>query len=921
MTARLSPSLSPSLCTALITLFAAASLLLFSHDKASADDAYTMELQAASYDEECLIYTLQGLVNRDAPRLFLDTNSVFWQAPASDKYWINYLHEKKGFNFLPLGGIRETIEHFRASVKGLALYDPARDASRYVALTLCAQKNLLPVTPDILAYRTPGMSAGLGWTEDTMQQPPLWHGAGARAEKSSDGLKITVVGPTPPYGAIDRPILLHRERTPVLELTVASCKGLWAAKIGEGGAADTELISENDRTGVIRQDLRGSVKTKDGRVTLRLFAIGTGSAVVISRVRLLDADGKPVTSADEKAPDCFNGLPIVEDLRGKWTDDLAAYRWAIDNLMPGCTHKLAFSGGHSHDDSWLGGDTAITIGLDYPIAQKAFCFNLSPVGKPWQHDGKQHPGYIEQAKLFDEIMSRLERPSGVFGWSEPEDQYCGRISADGNYVMCCGAPNISFWAKVPAAKPRIPVRTPASVALKPKYYVVFQTNEGDTPKILSGLMASAWINPSRGKAPIAWGIDPHIADFAPALIEFYATTATGQDSFFAGCSGAGYCYPWHMPNTADYAAHVGHCIQEYGPAVVDIWENAIQLDRYAKYNERVHASSFTQQTVGAARNVWLEDGTPVISADSRLYYYEPKGADPAGIVTNLIRDVAAVHGPPYFILCYGNVNPDFPSQVAEIQRRLPADQFEVIGIDQMSALAKEAGKLQFHVDSMGASPGTQVKAQITLCNPDGNAGEAGRVKLQMPIGWSSDPPVWEHGAIAKGESLHKQVVIHVGAAPADGSATITCGDMRWGAVRTAKLTVYTETKRLADFGSGDGWTAGSGATLTAKEGVVKLRTTTDYAPANHSVEIDFDRNPILEIGIPNIEGAWALKANDGTLAVDLIVQADTGQSGRFTYNLAQILHWTGKKRFNLVLFAIGAGKSVTVNDLVVHYGK
>lgn len=910
-----------SLRSALVTLLAAASLLLFSHRNASAEDAYTMELQAATYDEECLIYTLQGLVNRDAPRLFLDTNSVFWQCPTSDKYWMNYLHEKKGFNFHPLGGMRGTIEHFKGSVKGLALYDPARDASRYVALTLCAQKSLLPVTPDILAYRTPALSAGLGWTDDTMKQPTLWHGAGARAEKTTEGLKVTVVGPTPPYGAIDRPILLNRDRSPILEVTVASCKGLWAAKIGEGGSVDTELVRETDRTGVIRQDLRGVVKTKDGRVTLRLFAVGADSAVVISRVRLLDADGKPLSLSAEKAPDCFAGLPIVEDLRGRWTDDLAGYRWAIDNLMAGSTRKLAFSGGHTHDDSWLGGDPGITIGLDYPIAQKAFCFNLSPVGKPWQHDGKQLPGYVDQAKLFDEIMSRLDRPSGIFGWSEPEDQYCGRISADGNYVMCCGAPNMSFWAKVPASKPRIPLRTPASVALKPKYYVVFQTNEGDTPKILSGLMASAWINPSRGKAPIAWGIDPHIADFAPALIEYYASTATEQDSFFAGCSGAGYCYPWHMPNTAEYAAHAGRCLKDYGPAVVDIWENAIQLDKYAAFNHSVHATCFTQQTVGAARNAWLEDGIPVISADSRLYYYEPKGTDPAGIVTNLIREVAAAHEAPYFILCYGNVNPDFPAQVAEIQRRLPADKFEVIGVDQMSALAKEAGKLQFQVDSVGASPGTQVHALVTLCNPDGNAGEAGRVGLQLPAGWSSEPLLWEHGPIAKGASLHRQMVINVGAAPGDGSATVTCKDMRWGAVRSAKLTVYDETKRLVDFSSAEGWTAGSGATLTAKEGVVKLRTTADYAAATHSVEIDFDRNPILEIGVPSIEGAWALKANDGTLAVDLIVQGDTGQSGRFSYNLAQLLKWTGKKRFNLVLFAIGAGKAVSVNDLVVHYGK
>ena len=34
----------------------------------------------------------------------------------------------------------------------------------------------------------------------------------------------------------------------------------------------------------------------------------------------------------------------------------------------------------------------------------------------------------------------------IYGWSEPETEYTLRVSAGGCYVLCSGAPNLSFWA-------------------------------------------------------------------------------------------------------------------------------------------------------------------------------------------------------------------------------------------------------------------------------------------------------------------------------------------------------------------------------------------------------------------------------------------------------------------------------------------
>lgn len=103
---------------------------------------------------------------------------------------------------------------------------------------------------------------------------------------------------------------------------------------------------------------------------------------------------------------------------------------------------------------------------------------------------------------------------------------------------------------------------------KKKYYISFYTNEGDTPKILAALFALTWLSPKRGSVPVSWGIDPYIGEVCPALVEFYANTATFNDTFFAGCSGAGYSYPFHMPNFVNYAKHVGNALKLVGPNTV-----------------------------------------------------------------------------------------------------------------------------------------------------------------------------------------------------------------------------------------------------------------------------------------------------------------------------------------------------------------
>jgi hypothetical protein len=881
-----------------------------------AADAYSLDITGISYDEECLTYCLQGLVNRESPRLFLDTAAIFGPG---DKYWLGYLSERKGFRFKALSGLREAIRQFRPGLKGLILYDPAEDATRYLALTIAARRNLLPVTPAILKYETPILRSGGRWTEDDMSEPGLWHAAGATPEKCDQGMRVVHTDTGLPYGAVDRVVEIDLARTPLLVVTVSSCTANWALKVNEGTAVDAMVQPEGNATGVIRHDLREALKRPNGRITIRIFTVGAKSNVVVQRLRLLSAEGLPVPPQAGQEIDCFAGMPVVEDLRGRFSDDLAAYRWALDNLMPQCSKRLAFSAGHPHGDVALGGDPSITIGLDYPIAQKAFIFNLSPAEGPFDLGNHRFPGYPAQAKLFDEVMTRLDRPAGIYGWSEPEFLYTERVSRGGNFVMCSAASNTSFWAKVPARGDlRLPISPPRSKPLEAKFYLTFQTNEGDTPKILACLMSQAWISDKRGSVPIAWGIDPHIAEVFPALFEYYVTTAKPLDSFFAGCSGGGYCYPWHMPNLDAYARHVRRCVTAYGPNVVDVWESGLRLDQFQRFQSVLHVPCFTQQTCGAATNNWLPDGTPVLSADNTLYYYELDRKDPVGDLQKRIERVAAAHQPPFFIVIYGGLSPGIFDMVQGVQQRLPADKFEVIGADDMVALARQAGQFTANLDGLGVAPGGSIDLNLALRNPGGPAGAAGRVAWTLPAGWTAPEAGWDHGPVPAGQALEHRV--RLTAAAQAGPAAITCTDLRTGAVRAAKVNVYAASQSLADFSAAGGWEQ-AGATLEVQNGVAKVTTPGPFASIRKTLEIDYDRDPIVEIDVRSVEGLWGLKVNDGALPVDIILQGDTATTGRQAYDLSRLVGWHGKRQTQIILFAIQPGKAVYVGDLRLHYRK
>ena len=241
----------------------------------------------------------------------------------------------------------------------------------------------------------------------------------------------------------------------------------------------------------------------------------------------------PVTAALRATHPALAALPVKYNLTSRWNTSAAAYRWALEELMPRVNHSVGWSAGRSHTDDkgtnvWQGGPPEMALlGLDIAVARRGFMFNLSP-------NATLAP---EEAALFDAVMAGLngttasdptpsplgrqlghvpfdERPlPAIYGWSEPESEYTIRVSQGGGYVLCSGAPNLSFWARVAAGSlagvfgSAARAAAPPPAPLQNKVYVTFQTNEGDTPKIVAGLFGGSWLNPNRGRVPVAWGIN------------------------------------------------------------------------------------------------------------------------------------------------------------------------------------------------------------------------------------------------------------------------------------------------------------------------------------------------------------------------------------------------------------------------------
>jgi hypothetical protein len=418
----------------------------------------------------------------------------------------------------------------------------------------------------------------------------------------------------------------------------------------------------------------------------------------------------PATRAMRAALPCLAALPVAADFSAPaalgFSTNVGAYEWGRAALLPRCSRDKLYSAGVSFRDAteavYNGADPAIDIGLDGAVALQMFVFNLSP-------DTQK---YAAHAAEFQRLVAALRGPAtvpSVYGWAEPEPAMTMATSLGGGAVMCDAAPNLSFWLNVAARPPALPFHATAPALERDALYIAFQTNEGDTPKFAAGLMGGAWVDAARGSVPIAWGVNPLIAEVAPGLLEFYGDTATSNDTFFAATAGAGYAYPSRMPRDAfrAYAARAAALTAALTPGwprhawEIDIWDtnNASAISEFAAaFGDGVGAFTMQPEALQGT-NAVLPGGLPLIVTAKELWYPQQTAACDGGFYAHaLARAAANITTRPAFLVVYGLVPHDTCNRTifdnARAVRALGAlpdgTPLRVVGMQDWVALARAA---------------------------------------------------------------------------------------------------------------------------------------------------------------------------------------------------------------------------------------
>ncbi len=106
-----------------------------------------VDLRGADLKARLLMLSLEGIVNREGPRLYVLWESVRVKFPASER-WLEYYRRKGWISGYRLVGFWEAVEKYRHYVKGAVVYDPALPATINVAASLAGVEDLVIAHPD-----------------------------------------------------------------------------------------------------------------------------------------------------------------------------------------------------------------------------------------------------------------------------------------------------------------------------------------------------------------------------------------------------------------------------------------------------------------------------------------------------------------------------------------------------------------------------------------------------------------------------------------------------------------------------------------------------------------------------------------------------------------------------------------------------
>ena len=957
-------------CSLILSVFlparlasASASVTPGAQDPHAAPSFYVVD--AAGLEDESDIFTLtalQGIVNRDAPRLFV--RAYFHKFGPEKQVFMDYLSREKGYhpNWVSLG---EAVQTFTAQglLKGIVRYDASRYEQACIAATLAGLDDLLPVSESAASRRTTLLSNKDRRVEERFDlRNPNWTAYYATLTTGSNGTSIRrnhgITGHTlaikAPFAGLETWLSIDINKTHFLEVRAKNLGDVWSLIFDQGavhtGQSSWVWIEKNTKKdGILSYDLTKIPHLVGGRRrTLVRFIVPTESSQLqIESFRLLNAN-HALVKEEPVQRDWFSGLKTKVDLTKRFSDSDAAWQWATSELLPKTSTHYAFAA----QPGWFN-----TRGIDFAVSNKAFVFQKMN-GK-----GKAEQNPYAMGSLLDGVLQHLERPGAMLGWLGDEWKSVTILTAHGHGVFHSGAANLSFWAKVPTSGPvKLPRNETPGKQLENKYYVCFGINPGDTPNGFLSLWWNDgnWLDPARGKVPMTWLISPTAQKAIPAVVEFFAKTSTPKDTFMIAPTGALYTYPSAVLGKNENLLfplidETRRLAAQMGLEGMMMWDTSMQYpyDRWFEPGLYPPVRFFQKSSSGSPQsryqNLYLNDGTPlVLAGNSRIYQpsvpfpefnYDNldriQGAVPYTI--ELLKNIAAHHPPPFFISMEMRLPPSIHKQIFEA---MPSDRFEFVGAPDMVSLARQSSQFVVTSRDDAITPGSSVAVDVDLYNPDGIMGEEGVVTWKLPSGFTTDQRQWMHPRVAAGQKVSRTITLTAPRQLNPKQVEIRFYDSRqrrWD--RTVALSCFQgNTVVVDDFKDTSKWNVRGEGEIVIGNGMAEFRPAqrnlheyclarAEGAPTNDpcmstGVEIDFDRDPHLELNVHEVRGKFSLQIRDEAQKQTCKLFDYSTAIGKTITDLRTATHWSGKKRVTLLLYPrINSGGSLYVNSIKIHYDR
>lgn len=492
------------------------------------------DLTALSGDEQGLLVSLEGIVNRHQPRLYF-----YWGSDPTNLEWLKTIQVPYRISTTPWA----LFEKYRDEVKGAIVYDPNVPDTINLATTLAGLKDAVIATAALAAvHNLPILQDLRGQFTDKFA---VYNYALTNVWPNTTKRIACAIGPssTEQTANVSWTTLLQVSE-PVTNASNAATYPIDLSAFLSGGPSVYVRFQDYYSNTGWGPSVSQVTLTADGTV-IASFVAGTSAETPY----LFDPGSSAVATgtfgsgtwrfADGTNYFIYKFTPPA----GTKTLTLSVYMWN-QYLVTATNTQPSYQ-------------VANALFRDYIVATAAPVFWLDP-------------DVPAEATLFAQIMAKFDPDTAYLGWFPNGDEMPGVTLCAQNSAYVVAADvfyNGSAFSGVHAPiRQTQPPPTASVPQLENKIYLTCIFVEGDNIQYNQHRMRQMWDDPARGQVPVGWSISVLLRDIAPAMLSYYQQTQTPNDLLVAGPSGAGYTYPnmWpsatlpaYMKRSGEYMKHTG----------------------------------------------------------------------------------------------------------------------------------------------------------------------------------------------------------------------------------------------------------------------------------------------------------------------------------------------------------------------------